>query len=102
MLREILEILSGWSELDTWIVVTAALAAMACALPGNFLLVRRQSMMGIGVFSAVLTEWVQRLGRVESAASLGVVFTTLFALGRLLIRTAADPLSRPSSSPSSS
>ena len=114
---------------------------MACALPGNFLLLRRQSMMGdalshtvlpgiviaflaghwlqssgwlasgtfgarsgdvaqhtllfvgamlLGVFSAVLTEWVQKLGRVESSAALGVVFTTLFAFGLLLLRAAAD------------
>ena len=33
---------------------------------------------------------LQKLGRVESSASLGVVFTTLFALGLLLIRLKAD------------
>jgi manganese/zinc/iron transport system permease protein len=141
MFSEILHTLSGWATLDTWIVVTAALAAMACALPGNFLLLRRQSMMGdalshtmlpgivlafllthwfraagwlpvergeghyagtvhhaalflgamvLGVFSALLTEWVQKLGRVESSAALGVVFTTLFAVGLILVRVAAD------------
>lgn len=134
--HEIVEILSGWETLDTWIVVTAALAAMACALPGNFLILRRQSMMGdalshtvlpgiviaflivafcerqgwisggmhsgwrhaamfggamgLGVVSALLTEAVQKLGRVESSAALGVVFTSLFAVGLLLIRVAAD------------
>jgi manganese/zinc/iron transport system permease protein len=46
--------------------------------------------MLIGVLSAVLTEWVQKLGRVEASAALGVVFTTLFALGLLLIRLMAD------------
>lgn len=125
-----------WDEYDTWTVVTAALAAMACALPGVFLVLRGQSMMGdalahttlpgivvafliahwleqsgwissatydswrhaamfigallIGVLSAVLTEWVQKLGRVEASAALGVVFTTLFAIGLLLIRLKAD------------
>ena len=125
-----------WDSYDTWTVVTAALAAMACALPGVFLVLRRQSMMGdalahttlpgivvafliahwleqsgwissatydswrhaamfigallIGVLSAVLTEWVQKLGRVEASAALGVVFTTLFAIGLLLIRLKAD------------
>ncbi|HRX83093.1 MAG TPA: metal ABC transporter permease, partial [Pirellulaceae bacterium] len=44
----------------------------------------------IGVLSAVLTEWVQKLGRVEASAALGVVFTTLFAIGLLLIRLKAD------------
>ncbi|MEX2288097.1 MAG: metal ABC transporter permease, partial [Planctomycetaceae bacterium] len=46
--------------------------------------------VGIGVFSAVLTEWIHQLGRVEASAALGVVFTTFFALGLLLIRLAAD------------
>lgn len=128
--------IAEWSTFDTWIVVTAALAAMSCALPGNYLLLRRQSMMGdaishtallgivlaflfahtlkthgwisaegyfgmqhlllfagalvIGVLSALLTEWIQQLGRMESSASLGVVFTTMFAAGLLLIRIAAD------------
>jgi manganese/zinc/iron transport system permease protein len=136
MLSEFLNILQTWGPLDTWIVVTAALAAMACALPGNFLVLRRQSMMGdalshtvllglvvaflvthrlltagwisndaynasqnttmfagamlFGVLSAVLTEWIHKLGRVEASAALGVVFTTLFALALLLIRVAAD------------
>lgn len=136
MIRECLQLLSRWDMYDTWIVVTAALAAMACALPGVFLVIRRQSMMGdalshttlpgivgaflfahylrssgwispevydawrhaamflgamlIGVFSAVLTEWVQKQGRVEASAALGVVFTTLFAVGLLSIRLMAD------------
>ncbi len=127
-----------WDSYDTWTVITAALAGMACALPGVFLVMRRQSMMGdalahttlpgvvaafliahalqqsgwissatydswrhaamfigallIGVLSAVLTEWVQKLGRVEASAALGVVFTTLFASGLLLIRLKADQI----------
>lgn len=130
--------LSDWATFDTWIVVTAALAAMACALPGNYLVLRRQSMMGdalshtvllgivvafllahrmmtsgwisletytatqhafmfvgamvIGVLSAVFTEWVQKLGRVEASAALGVVFTTMFAAGLLLLRLGADSI----------
>ncbi len=126
----------GWDAYDTWTVATAALAAMACALPGVFLVMRQQSMMGdalahttlpgiviafliahamqqsgwissatyhswrhaamfigallIGILSAVLTEWVQKLGRVEASAALGVVFTTLFAVGLLLIRLMVD------------
>jgi manganese/zinc/iron transport system permease protein len=107
---------------------------MACALPGTFLLLRRQSMLGdalshtallgvvlafftahalhtlgwathtdsaafrafqqvlvlsgavlVGILTAWLTEWIQRLGRVESSAALGVVFVSLFALALLLI-----------------
>jgi manganese/zinc/iron transport system permease protein len=128
--------LATWDALDSWTVVTAALAAMACALPGNYLLLRRQSMMGdalshtvlpgiaaaflvsywlltsgwitegtyratwhtamfagavvVGLVTALLTETVQKLGRVESSAALGVVFTTLFAVGLILIRASAD------------
>jgi len=112
----------NWTELDTWIVLTAAFMAMACALPGVFLLLNRQSMLGdaishgvlpglaiaflvtgsrapwamllgaviAGVLTGVLTQWVQRFGQVEGGASMGVVFCFLFALGLILIRTAAD------------
>ena len=136
MITEFTDKLSVWGPLDTWIVITAALAAMACALPGTFLLIRRQSMMGdalshttlpgivlafllaqwlrhsgwlsheaydtarhailftgaiaMGILSAALTEWIQQLGKVESTAALGVVFTTLFACGLLLVRLTAD------------
>lgn len=136
MVSEFFDLLSDWRIWDTWIVITAALAAMACAIPGCFLLLRRQSLMGdalshttllgvvaaflfaqwlqargvitpegyaatqhalmfggamiVGVVSALLTEWIQKLGRVEASAALGVVFTTFFAVGLLLIRVAAD------------
>ena len=125
-----------WSEYDSWIVITAALAAAACALPGNYLLLRRQSLLGdalshsvlpgivlsylawsaleqsgwlpvaetaglrhlvlflgaagSGLLAALLSEWTHRLGRLDAGSSLGVVFTTFFALGLLLIRLAAD------------
>jgi len=127
---------SNWGAYDTWTVLTAAMAAMACAVPGVFLVVRRQSMLGdalshamlpgiviaflaahaarqagwitpdaydawrhgtmfagallLGILAALLTEWVQKLGRVEASAALGVVFSTLFALGLLLLRLKAD------------
>lgn len=136
MIQEMLVKLSSWSPLDTWMVLTAAVAAAACALPGAFLLLRRQSMLGdalshtsllgivlgylaadavmdagwaspgqaewirsallfggavlIGVGAGVLTEWIQSFGRVESSAALGVVYTTFFAGGLLLIRWGAD------------
>jgi manganese/zinc/iron transport system permease protein len=43
-----------------------------------------------GLMTALLTQWISRLGRVEESASMGVVFTTLFALGLVLIVRAAD------------
>ena len=111
-----------WTELDTWIVVTGALTAMACAVPGVFLLLNKQSMLGdaishavlpglaigflvsgtrdplpmligavlAGLFTGVVSGVIERHGRVETGASLGVVFCSLFALGLILIRIAAD------------
>ncbi len=111
-----------WYPLDTWIVVVGALCAMACALPGCYLVLRQMSLMGdaishavlpglalafiftgsrasvemfvgaaaTGVLTALLTQWIHRWGHVERGASLGIVFTTLFALGLLLIVQAAD------------
>ena len=138
MIRQIADILSGWNWLDGWTVMTAALASMSCCVPGVFLLVRRQSMLGdalshttlpgialgflaamwlrdlgwmsdetytawrhgvvvigaaaIGVISAMLTQALQKIGGVEPNAALGVVFTSLFALGLLLIRLFADKI----------
>ncbi len=43
-----------------------------------------------GLATAWLTEWMQEIGRVEASASLGVVFTALFALGLFLVRFAVD------------
>jgi len=111
-----------WTELDTWIVLTGALTAMACAVPGVFLLLNKQSMLGdaishavlpglaigflvsgtrdplpmlvgavlAGLFTGVVSGVIERRGRVETGASLGVVFCSLFALGLILIRIAAD------------
>lgn len=111
-----------WTFIDTWIVVTGALSAMSCGLLGNYLVLRRMSMMGdaishavlpglaiaflvtgsrdslpmlagaifIGVLTALLIQGLSRLSGVEKGAAMGVVFTTLFALGLILIRQAAD------------
>lgn len=111
-----------WFALDTWIVVIGALAAVACALLGNFLVLRKMSMMGdaishavlpglaiaflvtgarasfgmfigaavVGLLTAVFTQWISRFGKVDEGASMGIVFTSLFALGLLLIVQAAD------------
>ena len=92
-------------------------AAIACALPGNFLLLRRQALIGdaishvvlpgivvaflltglisagpmllgaagAAVLSVVLIELIRRLGRIETGAAMGVVFTAMFAAGVLLL-----------------
>jgi manganese/zinc/iron transport system permease protein len=98
-------------------MVIGTLAAIACALPGNFLLLRRQSMLGDAISHVVLpgivaaflltgsagglaltlgaglaalisvgmVELIQRAGRVEPGAAMGVTFTTMFAAGVLLL-----------------
>ena len=115
--------LDWWTwPLDGWIVAAGVLCALSCALLGNFMVLRRMSMMGdaishavlpglalafiitssrdpltmlagaavVGVLTALLTQGIARLGNVEESASMGVVFTSLFALGLILIRQAAD------------
>jgi manganese/zinc/iron transport system permease protein len=93
------------------------LVAVACALPGNFLVLRRQALIGDAISHVVLPgivvaflvtgaistwpmllgaagaailavaaiETVRRLGRIEPGAAMGVIFTTMFAGGVLLL-----------------
>jgi manganese/zinc/iron transport system permease protein len=111
-----------WTFIDSWIIVTGILSAMSCALLGNYLVLRRMSMMGdaishavlpglaiaflvsgsrdslpmlvgavgVGVLTAVLIQAIGKLSGLDQGASMGVIFTTLFALGLILIRQAAD------------
>lgn len=112
----------NWTFFDTWIVIVGAVTAVACALPGCFLVLRKMSMMGdaishavlpgiaaaflltgtrssvtmfvaaaaTGILTAVFTQWISRFGRVDRGAAMGIVFTTLFAIGLILIVQAAD------------
>lgn len=98
-------------------MLIGTLAAIACALPGNFLLLRRQALIGDAISHVVLPgivaaflltgavatwpmmlgaggaalvavlliEAVRRLGRIEPGAAMGVVFTSMFAAGVLLL-----------------
>lgn len=111
-----------WTSFDTWIVVVGALTAVACALPGCFLVLRKMSMMGdaishavlpgiavgffltgsrasvpmfigaaiTGILTALFTQWISRFGRVDRGAAMGIVFTTLFAIGLIMIVRASD------------
>lgn len=110
-----------WS-LDGWIVLAGILCAVAAALPGCFLVLRKMSLLGdaishavlpglavafflsesrsslpmflgavvVGILTAMLTEWIRGVGKVDEGASMGVVFTSLFALGLVLISRAAE------------
>jgi len=107
--------------LDLFPMLAGTLAAVCCGLLGNFLVLRRLSLMGdaishsvlpglvvaflvtgtrspaamlvgaaiAGLLTVALVELVRRLGRVEPGAAMGVVFSVLFALGVLLLESAA-------------
>jgi manganese/zinc/iron transport system permease protein len=98
-------------------ILIGILASIACALPGNFLILRRQALIGdaishvvlpgivvaflltgtvaslpmmIGaagaaIIAVILIETIKRLGRIEPGAAMGVVFTSMFAGGVLLL-----------------
>lgn len=108
-------------QIDVPALLAAVLACAACALVGNFLVLRRQGLMGDAVSHAVLPgivagflvagtretlpmmlgalaaaalagvliEAVRRMGRLESGAAMGVVFTVMFAAGVVMIERAA-------------
>jgi len=44
----------------------------------------------VGILTALLSDWIHNRGQVDEGASMGVVFTTLFAGGLLMIVVAAD------------
>jgi manganese/zinc/iron transport system permease protein len=88
-------------------ILIGTLAAIACALPGNFLILRRQALIGdaishvvlpgivvaflvtgvagAAIVAVILIEAVRRLGNIEPGAAMGVVFTTMFAAGVLIL-----------------
>ncbi|MDA1261822.1 MAG: metal ABC transporter permease [Planctomycetota bacterium] len=115
--------MNEWTwAIDGWIIAVSALAAVACAIPGSFLVVRNTSMLadaishavlpGIavgflfsgtrdplwmfigaaaaGLLVALLSRALARVGRMDSGAALGIVFTTMFAIGLILIVQVAD------------
>ena len=98
-------------------ILIASFTALACALPGNFLILRKQALIGdaishvvlpgivlaflvsgsistvpmlLGAAAAslvavVLIEVIKYFGRIEAGAAMGVVFTSMFALGVLIL-----------------
>ncbi len=44
----------------------------------------------VGILTALFTQWISKFGQVDRGAAMGIVFTTLFAIGLLLIVRAAD------------
>ncbi len=71
MFAEFWQLLTAWSFVDSDIAVTAALTAMACSLPGLWLVLRRQSMMGDALSHTALLGVILSLMTVTAAKSLG-------------------------------
>ena len=46
--------------------------------------------VAVGALTALFTEWIRGIGKVDEGASMGVVFTSLFALGLVMIVQSAD------------
>jgi len=104
-------------SIDLPAILVAVLSATSCGLLGNFLVLRRQALIGdaishvalpgivagfliagtiatlplmlgamaAAVVAAGLIEIIRRAGRLESGAAMGVVFTTMFAIGIVLL-----------------
>jgi len=77
-----------WLPLDTWIVATAAMVAIACVLPGCFLYLSRQSMMSHGIAHAVLP------GIVIGHLATGQVETPALFIGAIVAGVACALLTR--------
>lgn len=103
--------------IDVWIIITAVLAASACALVGSFLVLRKQAMLSdaishavlpgiviaflltssrntlpmligagaFGLLTVYLSDKLHSKGRIMHDSSMGIVFTTLFAIGVILV-----------------
>ena len=104
-------------SIDLPAILVSVLSATSCGLLGNFLVLRRQALIGdaishvvlpgivggfliagtiatlplmlgamtAAVIAAGLIEIIRRAGRLESGAAMGVVFTTMFAIGIVLL-----------------
>ncbi len=109
--------LSGFLQFDLPAILVSMLAAVCCGMLGNFLVLRRQSLIGDTISHVVLpgivigflftgtmatlpmmtgatvaaivavaaVELIRQLGRLEPGAAMGVVLTTMFALGVVLL-----------------
>lgn len=104
-------------SIDLPAMLVAVLSATSCGLLGNFLVLRRQALIGdaishvalpgivggflvagtiatlplmlgamaAAVIAAALIEIIRRAGKLEAGAAMGVVFTSMFAIGIVLL-----------------
>jgi manganese/zinc/iron transport system permease protein len=119
--------IAPWTEnlpMFGWIALMGFLVTLACGLIGNFLILRRMSLVGdaishsvlpgiaiafliaksrhslamfigalaAGVTTTMLIEMIHRRSRVKQDAAIGIVFSTLFAIGVILISAFASQI----------
>jgi len=100
-----------------WIILTGSLVAACCALPGCFLVLRRQALIGdaiahailpgivltyllidhkntwlllagagsFGLIASFLMDWLHQKAGLKADAAIGIVFTSFFAVGIILV-----------------
>jgi manganese/zinc/iron transport system permease protein len=115
------QMIGNLSNDELWVIATAGACAIACAIPGVFLMLKRASLLGdaishsilpglalafiasgsrspvimmfgalvAGIATAVCSTSLRCLKIIKEDAALGIVFTSFFALGVLLISWAA-------------
>jgi manganese/zinc/iron transport system permease protein len=116
---------SPWqSSTHIWLMVTAAFTAIACGVPGSFLVLRRMSLAGdaishsvlpgivigflisgslhspwliagaalSGWLTVMLIELLHRHGGVREDAATGVLFTAMFSIGVVLLKSNAGKI----------
>lgn len=82
MLTELWQPLTQWTSLHTGILVTAMLSAMACSVPGLWLVLRRQSLMGDALSHSALPGVVVSLMTVTAARAAGWVSESHYDFAR--------------------
>jgi manganese/zinc/iron transport system permease protein len=118
-------IVTPWTDGFTsfgWVALMGFFVASSCGLIGNYLILRRMSLVGdaishsilpgiaiafllansrsttamfigaliAGVLTTVIIELIHKKSRVKQDAAIGIAFTTLFAIGVILISLYAD------------
>ena len=84
--------LASWDALDNWTAATAAVAAAACALPGVFLVLRRQALLGDALAHTALPGVVGAYLVTTFAERSGVLPEGTFAATRHLLLAAGAVL----------
>lgn len=84
-MSELFARLATWDSLDTWATTTAAIAATACAVPGVFLVLRRQALLGDALSHTALPGVVGAYLATTYAERSGLLPEGTFAATRMVL-----------------